>query len=285
MNKSIRQIREKSNSIGQSKLKKRSEKIIKRIRRNTQHSNISVLRSMDNLFDEIDNETISEVQPKNELLGSDENSSSNDLNSEMQSSENQLLVLAETSSNAIDLNYEPQSTFEKLVLTNLNEIKIRISELEKYSAKMTLSTTFENSFRFNNEDNDLNILKNLNLPAKTKEQLDLLENELNDSETRKKVVDALKVIGGSTGQNSAKQILFPVIYAIISKCLLSTYTWTGKSKVGVRKHSFVHYENTHNVIHEVIHAADNRYSMIDCKNDLVKKVFKYAYIKTEYVFL
>lgn len=67
--------------------------------------------------------------------------------------------------------------------------------------------------------------------------------------------------------------------------LLSQYTWTGKGKNGDRKHSFGKHKQLVKVIYEAVRAGDSRYSLAQCKLDLVNKVFKYAYRKARYAII
>lgn len=67
----------------------------------------------------------------------------------------------------------------------------------------------------------------------------------------------------------AKQLFCPVLAA--------QYTWTGKSYGATRKKAFNEFKEVHNLIFNVIHSIDSRYTLKQCHDDIVYRLMKYAY--------
>lgn len=63
--------------------------------------------------------------------------------------------------------------------------------------------------------------------------------------------------------------------------LLCTFTWSGRGKGNSRKNPFENYSNIHKLMYSILYLVDKTYSMNECIEDMKKKIFKYAYLKTE----
>lgn len=84
---------------------------------------------------------------------------------------------------------------------------------------------------------------------------------------------------GVNGNKNGSKIVKSVVEAIISRSLLSTYTWTGRSKPNATKKNALSTKlNILDLIHDVIKAYDNGYSKRDCMDDIKYKVCKYAHL-------
>lgn len=66
---------------------------------------------------------------------------------------------------------------------------------------------------------------------------------------------------------------------LMEREFLKKTTWTGKAdpKTKVKKIKFELYTGVIALIYEVCTAADRRYTNVQCRSDMVYKVFKYAY--------
>lgn len=68
---------------------------------------------------------------------------------------------------------------------------------------------------------------------------------------------------------------------LVTPILLSQYTWTGKGKEGIRKHSFAKYKQILKVIYDAVRAGDKRYTLARCKMDLIQGDNRYPIIEKE----
>lgn len=80
---------------------------------------------------------------------------------------------------------------------------------------------------------------------------------------------------GDGGQMEGGKIITNLVEAIIEPNTLSMYTWSGKNK----KFKFKTNVEILKLIYQLIHSADNKYTKAMFENDIVNKVFKYAYKK------
>lgn len=71
-----------------------------------------------------------------------------------------------------------------------------------------------------------------------------------------------------------------ILWALVSKDCLRHFTWSGKSGIkGGRKAVFKQLKNLHDVIIAALKKLDENYNSETFKNDMVKHVLKYAYLK------
>lgn len=86
-------------------------------------------------------------------------------------------------------------------------------------------------------------------------------------------------LNGVCGDKQGSKIIKSVTEAVISSSLLSTYTWTGRSKSSdEEKKKLSSKVNVVDLIYDVIKAYDGNYSKQQCKTDLIYKVCKYAHL-------
>lgn len=93
-------------------------------------------------------------------------------------------------------------------------------------------------------------------------------------------MNALSMIGGDHGKGKAHKVINRLFGELMTPELLSMYTWSGRAKGNLRKNAFDSYNNIHKLIFSVLNLVENKYSMSDCVDDMKKRVFKYAYLKT-----
>lgn len=90
--------------------------------------------------------------------------------------------------------------------------------------------------------------------------------------------DLLKMIGGTEGKSSGDMVMVAIFGYLIEPQFLKTISWTGKSdSKSKKKIRFEKFAGLIGLINEVCIAADERYTDVQCKKDMVYKVFKYAY--------
>lgn len=76
---------------------------------------------------------------------------------------------------------------------------------------------------------------------------------------------------------------------LIDPLLQSQFTWTGKCSthgsnkntnqaMKAKKYPFSIYKEFHELLFDLLHMADKKYTFEDLKHDLVYKIFKYAYL-------
>lgn len=86
-------------------------------------------------------------------------------------------------------------------------------------------------------------------------------------------------INGVRGTKNGSKIVKSVAEAILSSSLLSTYTWTGRSKSSEEeKKKLCSNVNVVDLIYDVVKAYDENYSKRQCKTDMIYKVCKYAHL-------
>lgn len=92
--------------------------------------------------------------------------------------------------------------------------------------------------------------------------------------------DVLKVIGGTNGRNQGTAVLQAICECLFESEFMNTITWTGKSSSkSNKKLPMKSYKGVVKLITDLCVAADHDYSEKKCENDLIYKVFKYAYRK------
>lgn len=64
---------------------------------------------------------------------------------------------------------------------------------------------------------------------------------------------------------------------IISRQFLSEFTWTGKSKPGIRKLPFRDYKGIESLLYAIITQMHPKYDKKTFHKDLVDKILKFAY--------
>lgn len=90
--------------------------------------------------------------------------------------------------------------------------------------------------------------------------------------------DLLKTIGGTDGSSNGEMVLLAIFSYFIDQQLLKTISWTGKSDSKLKKKiRFESYTEMIMLINEVCITADKKYTDVQCKKDMVYKIFKYAY--------
>lgn len=86
-------------------------------------------------------------------------------------------------------------------------------------------------------------------------------------------------LNGARGSKKGSKIVKSVVEAVISRAVLSTYTWTGRTNSTVtKKNALSSKQNTLDLIFEVIKAYDTNYSKQECMDDIKYKVCKYAHL-------
>lgn len=87
-----------------------------------------------------------------------------------------------------------------------------------------------------------------------------------------------KIIGGTDGSSSGDMVLSAIFGYLIEPQFLKTISWTGKSDSKLKKKvKFESFSEIIGLICEVCNTADENYSDVQCKKDMVYKIFKYAY--------
>lgn len=89
------------------------------------------------------------------------------------------------------------------------------------------------------------------------------------------------MIGGDNGKGKAHKMINRLFGEIMTPALLSAFTWSGRAKGSSRKNAFDSYHNVQKLIYSVLNLVESRYSMSECLDDMKKRVFKYAYLKSE----
>lgn len=89
------------------------------------------------------------------------------------------------------------------------------------------------------------------------------------------------MINGDSGQLKGSKLLKDLVDRIITKKLLSQYTWSGKSASNVPKIAIKECELLVGTIYETVLAADSSYTIREFEVDMVKKVMKVAYKNAE----
>lgn len=90
--------------------------------------------------------------------------------------------------------------------------------------------------------------------------------------------DLFKTIGEMEGKSSGDTVLLAIFGYLIEPQFLATISWTGKSDSKQKKKiKFESFSEMIELISKVCVAADRKYSEVQCKKDMVYKVFKYAY--------
>lgn len=93
-------------------------------------------------------------------------------------------------------------------------------------------------------------------------------------------VPLLRIINGTNGSRSGHDIIQSVVDAIICPSVQRHFTWTGKTnKRNQKKEKFNALKEIHSLIFRVCHDADREYTHAKCKDDMIKKVMKYAHSK------
>lgn len=72
-----------------------------------------------------------------------------------------------------------------------------------------------------------------------------------------------------------------LVDALIKKECLANYTWLGKTNVKQAKKSAFRSLTRHQVIVAALQNSNDKYTNDDFKEDMVKHVLKYAYLKAE----
>lgn len=86
-------------------------------------------------------------------------------------------------------------------------------------------------------------------------------------------------LNGVHGDKKGSKIIKSVVYAIISRPLMTTYTWTGRSKSSnERKKALSTKLNILDLIYDVVKAYDGKYTKRECNEDIKYKVCKYAHL-------
>lgn len=88
------------------------------------------------------------------------------------------------------------------------------------------------------------------------------------------------MIGGSSGTGMANKIINTIFDHLMTPALISTYTWRGRAKGNLRKNPFQNYHNIHLMIFTILNKVQQNYTMTNYFEDMKKKVFKYAYLKS-----
>lgn len=86
-------------------------------------------------------------------------------------------------------------------------------------------------------------------------------------------------LNGVRGDKKGTKIIKSVVNAIISRPLMSTYTWTGRSKSSNEKKKMLSTKlNILDLIYDVVKAYDGSYTKRECIDDIKYKVCKYAHL-------
>lgn len=85
----------------------------------------------------------------------------------------------------------------------------------------------------------------------------------------------LKNIAGDGGRIKIAKLLHPIIHHIICPDTLKLYSWTGKGN----KITFSSLRQINDLIYRLLKVADQTYTFVNYKADIVKKVLKYTNTK------
>ncbi|XP_031625628.1 uncharacterized protein LOC116342259 [Contarinia nasturtii] len=181
-----------------------------------------------------------------------------------------------TSSN-YDKAFQELLNISKHILARIRALE---GNLLKISVEHMKSNRSGNMFQPMHEQNQI-FLKTIGLPFEEDSKFELFEQRLADSKFQKSVVDAFSTIPDPENifqSSSTDKILKKFIYAIMSKELLSYYTWTGKTRKGSeKKKSFQDLVHINKLLHDLVLTKDSRFNLQIMEKVMVSKVLKYAY--------
>lgn len=87
----------------------------------------------------------------------------------------------------------------------------------------------------------------------------------------------LAVINGQDGRKNGHDAITSIADTIIHPSVQVEYTWTGKTNIpNVKKRKFNVFTNIHKMVHTVCRLADSSYTIVECKDDFIYTVLKYA---------
>ncbi|XP_055694634.1 uncharacterized protein LOC129796589 isoform X2 [Lutzomyia longipalpis] len=120
----------------------------------------------------------------------------------------------------------------------------------------------------------------LKFPIKTKEDLHEFNSNLRDEQYKMAAIKELSKINGYTGTSDGTKCAYKLVDYVLSRDLLTHYSWTGASRSGT-KEAFNQFSHFVDLFYSVIRMADSTYAKVDAENFFSQRILKYSTMRLQ----